>query len=141
MLDLTGTSHQPSHEADSAAPDEGGSRADESNTDNLIPLKPLQSDDAARVEDSKIGKKVRVGGGGAAGSGGGRVKEKGKKKLAPSDDAGPEANTPAAVQLQVDPERTGALNLYLSRGFTSVRTIENYYCEGRDALFCELRIS
>ena len=32
----------------------------------------------------------------------------------------PEANPPALVQLQVDPERTGALRLYQSRGFEEV---------------------
>ena len=102
----------------------------------------MQSDDAARLDDTKIGRQVGGGNGGGAGGGGGggRSREKGKKKPAPSDDTGPEANVPAAVQLQVDPERTGALNLYLSRGFTSVRTIDNYYCEGRAALFCELRV-
>lgn len=65
-----------------------------------------------------------------------REKEKGKKKQ-----GAPDANPPAVVQLQVDPERTGALNLYLSRGFAVVRQISDYYCTGRDALYCELCVS
>lgn len=52
----------------------------------------------------------------------------------------PEARPPALVQLHVDPERVGALRLYQSRGFAEVRRIVDYYCEGRDALYCELLV-
>jgi len=38
------------------------------------------------------------------------------------------------VTLQVDPQRIPAVALYKSWGFEEVGILENYYCQGRDAL-------
>lgn len=85
--------------------------------------------------------------GAGAGGGGRRVKGPTRPKGGlgglgglSSSSKTPEARPPALVQLHVDPERVGALRLYQSRGFAEVRRVVDYYCEGRDALYCELRV-
>ena len=58
---------------------------------------------------------------GRDGSGaGGKAQGAKRKKGGGGSSKAPEANPPALVQLQVDPERTGALRLYQSRGFAEV---------------------